>query len=187
MARKPKPKTPREVFAAQVGILRERKGWTQQRLADEMKRLDHPIDRTAIAKIERGDRGVSIDEAFTLAVAFGVSPAALLLPRSGDVRVAPGLDIGGIEALHWFRGVSPLLEDIEDQAALRFFYEEVSDTEAEANRRFPGVHVVFLAAAQAFHLASDPTQIDKLVEVLEHIKEDIAGELRKAKREQKRA
>ena len=57
-----------------------------------------PIDRSSIAKIESGKRGVSLDELFWFAVALDVSPMALCVPRDGvELQVAPTVAAFGWE------------------------------------------------------------------------------------------
>src|SRR5439155_12423737 len=82
--------TPGQVFGEQLEGIRRRKGWTQRQLADEMKRLNVPVGQSAIANIENSSRRVTVDEMMTFAVALGVSPAALLVPRESSARVMVG-------------------------------------------------------------------------------------------------
>src|ERR1039457_2619992 len=107
--------TPSEIFAVEVRATRERNGWAQQQLAPRLAALDCPIDRSTIAKIESGKRGISLDEAFAFAAALGVSPAALALPRgtATDVRVAPKRTVRGYEAHRWLQGRASLFGDDE--------------------------------------------------------------------------
>ena len=62
-------------FGTRVKGLRERKGWTQQQLADHSG-----VHRVTIANLESGRRpAVSLDNGARLAAALGVSLDALLL------------------------------------------------------------------------------------------------------------
>jgi transcriptional regulator with XRE-family HTH domain len=138
----PPAKTPSEIFAVEVRTTRERKGWTQQQLADRLAALDCPIDRSIIAKIESGKRGVSLDEAFAFAAALGVSPAALALPRGTDtdVRVAPNLTVRGYEAYRWLQGRAALIDHDK-----RFYNDARPDFEANAFQYAPLAHHVVQA------------------------------------------
>ena len=104
-------KTSAEIFATEVRATRERKGWTQERLAERLVELGSTIDRSTVAKIEAGKRGVSLDECLIFAVALGVSPSTLVFPRSSKVRLKLAeLSVSQWGALVWWRGVSPLDE-----------------------------------------------------------------------------
>ena len=76
--------TPGNLPRKRVRAVRSRKDWSQQRLADEMELLGVPMDRSAVAKVETGARGVSIDEVFAFALALAASPTALLVPRARE-------------------------------------------------------------------------------------------------------
>jgi transcriptional regulator with XRE-family HTH domain len=160
-------KTPSEIFAVEVRTTRERKGWTQQQLADRLVELDCPIDRSTIAKIESGKRGISLDEAFAFAAALGVSPAALALPRGSDtdVRVAPKRTVRGYQAHRWLQGRAPLLDDNE-----RFYNDARPDFEASAFEYSPWAHdlvkavdalVLWLSEASHEQLWEFPDEIFK--------------------------
>lgn len=103
---------PSSVFGQQVRAVRTHKGWTsQQHLAERLSELSgHDIDRSAIARLETGKRGVSLDEAFAISAALEVSPLSLMLPRdpSQPVAVAPHVTVTGKEAREWARGDEPL-------------------------------------------------------------------------------
>jgi transcriptional regulator with XRE-family HTH domain len=69
--------TPADDFRERVRRLRERRRWSQAELAD---RVHFAVNQSVISKIESGERKVTIDEAFELARAFEVEPAALIAP-----------------------------------------------------------------------------------------------------------
>ncbi len=66
-------------LAAHMRSLRRRKGWSQERLAEETG-----LHRTYIAGIERGLRNPSLKNIVKIAQALGVTPAALLDELQGD-------------------------------------------------------------------------------------------------------
>jgi transcriptional regulator with XRE-family HTH domain len=70
--------TASEAFARHVSEIRKERGWSQQRLADELVTLGVKLDRAAIAKIEHQTRKVSIDEMVAFADALHVHPGRLL-------------------------------------------------------------------------------------------------------------
>jgi len=149
--RTPSP-TPSEVFAEEVKAARRRRGWTQQDLADALDNVGSPIDRSLVASIETKRRGVSLDEALAFAVALGVSPSALALPRDdlGEVRLAPGLSVASGRARLWWQGAFDLGTN-----ATRYFQDSASDVEARAFEVLPEVRNIWRGAAVAIqHLGS---------------------------------
>lgn len=61
-----------ELFAANIRRQRRRKGWTQEKLADETG-----LHRTYISGVERGVRNPTVAIVGRFAEAFGVKPADL--------------------------------------------------------------------------------------------------------------
>jgi transcriptional regulator with XRE-family HTH domain len=80
------------VVAKNVKRWRDKRNLDQQGLADRLAELGWPADRTAITRIERGDRRVTVDDLGLLAVALNVPLSVLLLPiyEGHDVAVAMG-------------------------------------------------------------------------------------------------
>ena len=67
--------------------LREARRLTYRELADRLEELGRPIPTLGLSRIEKGTRRVDADDLVALAIALGVNPAALLLPRdTGAVR-----------------------------------------------------------------------------------------------------
>jgi|SRR5579859_5140407 len=75
-----------EVFARRLHALRRVAGLTQQGLADAMSVAGNTMHRSAIAKIEAGDRAVSIGEAVQLAAVLGVELADLVTEHAADTE-----------------------------------------------------------------------------------------------------
>jgi transcriptional regulator with XRE-family HTH domain len=90
--------------------LRKRHGWTQQDLADELNRLGAQTDRAAVAKVELGQRGLSLNEALQYAVALDVALVHLLVPvdSDDDIAVGPNLTCSPTEMRAWIRGLAPM-------------------------------------------------------------------------------
>lgn len=62
-----------EAFGAGVRALRERRGWTQEKLAEKSE-----LDQTYISGIERGKRNLGFRNLVTVAKAFGITPSELV-------------------------------------------------------------------------------------------------------------
>ena len=75
---------PREVFAARLRETRKARGFSQTELAHRMTERGHPMSRAALLRVERGERGLSLDEALALAAELFVAPAHLLSPPDGE-------------------------------------------------------------------------------------------------------
>ncbi len=67
----------RQVLAQNLKRLRAARGWSQEQLAFEAG-----LHRTFVAHVEREVRNISLDNVERLAMALGVSPAALLTPTT---------------------------------------------------------------------------------------------------------
>lgn len=112
---KPKKETPAEVrvvFAQRLREARDARRWTQQQLADAVAAIGARLDRTTIAKLEKGQREAHVKELVSLAAALDVSPMHLLLPwrLDAEVKLAPKLTVDGFDALKWASGQRPLAE-----------------------------------------------------------------------------
>jgi transcriptional regulator with XRE-family HTH domain len=103
-------KPPSRVLADALADIRGRQGLSAEALAQRLREHGGLLDRAAISKIENGMRGVSLDEALLLAVALGLSPLHLFLPREDDdiVELAPDVRVESIAARRWIRGIEPL-------------------------------------------------------------------------------
>lgn len=100
-------------FTAAVGkrveYFRKRNGLTVQAVADRCAAMNVPLDRSVIAKLEKGLRqGVSVGELIALGKALGVPPVLLAFPLgqedSEQVEVLPGFMANTWEAVKWFTG-----------------------------------------------------------------------------------
>lgn len=77
-----------ERVAANVKQLREARGLRQSDLTDRLTELGHPILSSGIAKIESGERKVTVDDLMALAIALETNPNRLLLsPEGGAVEI----------------------------------------------------------------------------------------------------
>lgn len=73
--------SPDDAFASALRAERERQGITQGALAAEMKTRGHDFRQQTMARIEKGDRRVSVGEAQDLAAALGTTLDELAPPR----------------------------------------------------------------------------------------------------------
>lgn len=112
--------------AANVRRVRELRGLTIYGLASALSAVNRPIAPSAVAKIERKERQVTVDDLTALAVVLGVSPSALLLPltdRTDDsVEVTGGGSVAADTAWDWADGKRPLRMS-GDIGAARLEYE----------------------------------------------------------------
>ena len=74
---------PSEVFAHRLREKRKDRGLTQQRLADMLTEAGVPMSKTALLGIERGTRGLSLDEAIGITTVLNAVPAHMLTPPEG--------------------------------------------------------------------------------------------------------
>ena len=94
-----------------VRTLREHQGLSQQDLADRLKELGIAMDRSAIARLENGRRGISVPEMLFLALALNVAPVHLLVNPDSDEPIAvipDGLPHPPAEIRAWIRGELPI-------------------------------------------------------------------------------
>ena len=169
-----------KTFGARLGELRSARGWSQRQLVEELERAGFTkLDRTAIARIETNGRKVSVDEAVALAVALGVSPFALLLPTSGNVRLTD-TRVEPVEVVSaWLRNSWQLPEppdpDADPEEVQRrridtamLFWQAVPASELAFMNEYPELHLVGLnlrtatVQAQQGHATEVLRQLDNV-------------------------
>lgn len=84
-------RTATDVIAQRVRELRNKRGWSAQRLAEEMAAIGWPWERMVVTKLENGRRqSVSVEEWLALAYLLDVAPIHLLIPLDdGYVQILP--------------------------------------------------------------------------------------------------
>jgi len=122
--RKPRRKanlTADQVVADSVRAVRERHGTSQQELADALG-----WTQSTVARIESGQRAISIGELVALSWALNVAPAYLLSGsfQSGAVPVHKTLQVPPAHMLKWVRGGEPL-----PGLNYRRYFENIPDSE----------------------------------------------------------
>jgi transcriptional regulator with XRE-family HTH domain len=67
-----------ESVAAAIAAHRQRRGWDQRHLAEQVSKAGRPMSASVLGKIESGARRVDVDDLVVLAAALDVPPAQLL-------------------------------------------------------------------------------------------------------------
>jgi transcriptional regulator with XRE-family HTH domain len=125
---------PSEVFRARLREVRRLKRWTQADLAAALVGAGMALGEPAITRMERGPRGVSLDEAIAIAAMLGVSPPHMVVPpEDSDTQLTPRLAVPAADARAWIRGQRPLREADE-----RLFYVQTPPGEADWFPTVPG-------------------------------------------------
>jgi hypothetical protein len=96
--------------AKNVERLRKARNQTIYSLSGELAKVGRPITPSAIAKIEKQQRQVTVDDLVALAVVLNTSPISLLLPALwGDTPIALTSErqLMARTAWRWIRGQSP--------------------------------------------------------------------------------
>jgi hypothetical protein len=78
---------------------------TQGELGARMREAGFPMDKAAVQRVEKGERGLSLDEALAFAVVLDAVPAHLFTPP-GEERVALTrnfYDLDGTDMRTWLR------------------------------------------------------------------------------------
>jgi transcriptional regulator with XRE-family HTH domain len=101
------PRKPSDLLAGQISRYRRERGWSQRVLSNVLsERFDVKIDPATLARLETGQRRITVDEACMFAVALDVPLESLLWPldESEPVSVAPGVSLHPWQALEWSTG-----------------------------------------------------------------------------------
>lgn len=94
--------------------IRQERGLSYAELSRRLEKTGHPIRDTGLLKIEKGDRGIGVDDLAALAVALGTTPNRLLLPdmktdsAEGDCEITPGVAAPASLLWAWAQGEVPL-------------------------------------------------------------------------------
>ncbi|MGW1503747.1 helix-turn-helix domain-containing protein [Streptomyces mirabilis] len=129
-------------YRAQAPGEKTKPGITAQALADRCTSLGMPMDRTVVAKLEKGNRQtITVGEVIVLARALGVPPVALLFDLGDQqaTEILPGESSDTWAALKWFTGEADRLpsdtEQAQDTEPVRLFREHDRSVEAWHDQR----------------------------------------------------
>lgn len=128
------------VAAERIRKARGERGLTQGDLADAVTELGHPMHQSAIAKIEAGQRKITLDDLLVLAVALDVPPPLLFLPidTEEDLALTPKKTAYSWRVWEWLHGEEPLpwssTRVWAQGAEPALLYAEVRDAQKAANR-----------------------------------------------------
>jgi transcriptional regulator with XRE-family HTH domain len=114
---------PKDKIGARIRALRERKGWSQGKLAERLKA--HPQN---VSQIERGARGVSLQQVVRLARVLEISTDEILGQREQDSGL--GSDRRLMRRLRRIQELSPKRRD----ALLKMIDGALSMAESEAEQ-----------------------------------------------------
>lgn len=108
----PEPGAAGRRLSEAVAGLRQARGLSQRRLSARLAALGRPLIPLAVSRLERGERRTDVDDLLALAVALGVNPSALLLPRHVPpgtvVELTPACRVPAGDAWAWADGSRPL-------------------------------------------------------------------------------
>jgi transcriptional regulator with XRE-family HTH domain len=178
---------PSEVFAEQMRIQRDRRGWTQRQLAARLTKLGLVVHQTKIGKWEAGERRITLDEALAISVALDVSPAHMIAGSYSDGRLGqPTIalsdatsPVSAREMRMWVRGQQSLWGQDEKR-----YYTEVAPDEWLAMQR-AGV-IVLLRGVQELVDAWGDDDRESAVEIIESLSDELGRQRRALARETSR-
>ena len=99
---------PSAVFAQRLRETRRARGITQSELAELMTARGRPMSQSALLRIEKGTRGLTLDEAIAFAALLPAVPANLLTPPDGAiVMLTDAMGLRGGEMRDWLRTGDP--------------------------------------------------------------------------------
>ncbi len=180
---------PSEVFAEQMRIQRERRGWTQRQLATRLSKLGLAVHQTKIGKWESGERRITLDEALAISVALDVSPAHMIagsyseagLRRTERLRsVTATTPVSARQMRMWVRGQQSLWGQDEKR-----YYTEVAPDEWLAMQR-AGV-IVLLRGVQELVDAWADDDRESALEMIEALSDELGRQRRALARETSKA
>jgi transcriptional regulator with XRE-family HTH domain len=101
---------PTEVFARRLQDTRTARGLTQTELARRATEAGRELDRAAVLRIEKGQRGIGLDEAIALARILHAVPAQLLTAPEGAFTALTGDEgVDGAGLRNWLVYGEPVL------------------------------------------------------------------------------
>jgi transcriptional regulator with XRE-family HTH domain len=177
-------KKPSEIFAEQMRIQRERKGWTQKQLATRLAKLGFLVHQTTIGKWEAGERRITLDEALGISVALDVGPAHMVAGSYLDATFgrptialsAKTPPVSARQMRKWVRGQQTLWGQDEKR-----YYTEVAPDEWVAMQR-AGVRGLVRAVQDLVDAWADDDR-ESAGEIIEAISDELGRQRRALERE----
>jgi transcriptional regulator with XRE-family HTH domain len=174
---------------------------TAQALADRCAGLGLPMDRTVIAKLEKGTRQtITVGELIVLSRALNIPPVQLLFPigRETETEVFPGESVDTWEALKWFTGeqelipTSPLDNETKTQDAegVRFFreHDRLVDDWWDYRKRLSIIADTKRESLRRFRSEADPDAVDEhMMQLTSQRLREIEADLRELREEMQSA
>jgi transcriptional regulator with XRE-family HTH domain len=114
MEQKQPEQTPQAAaLVERIKALRDKRGWSAERLAQEMRTVGVPWNRGVVTKLETGRRkDVSVTELLALARVFQVFPVHLIVPPDAETYPVTATEsVPARDARDWIRGHAILLGD----------------------------------------------------------------------------
>lgn len=144
-------------------LLREERKLTYTELSARLEEIGRPIPTLGLSRIENGKRRVDADDLVALALALGVNPSALLLPRDGsaddEIELSPVTRHLARIVWQWADGHEPLPEHnspASDAVASRTNLRELMDFREHARP-------VWTGSAPEFDLMARIEELEKQV------------------------
>ncbi|CAN5874289.1 hypothetical protein BH23ACT5_BH23ACT5_09970 [soil metagenome] len=119
---------PGDILADRLRHYRSQRGWSQRDLCQAVgDKFGATINPATVARLETGQRRVTVDEACMLAVALGVPLALLLWPihETEPVNIAPGVSVTPWDAFEWMVGNRGFGVDDQDMKPWMRFREPI--------------------------------------------------------------
>jgi transcriptional regulator with XRE-family HTH domain len=125
-------RSPEHIFMSRLRVIRTTRRVTQRALAARLAELGVKLDYSAVARIEQGARGISLNEAVAIALALEVTLESLLVPSESHERIeaTPAVTVDRDQYRTWVRGgddVTELILQLKEAAvgleAMRSSYD----------------------------------------------------------------
>lgn len=141
------------LVGGRVRKLREERGWTQDQLAGHLRMIGLNWPRSTVAKLERGERAVSLEELLLVAMIFDL-PIADLVPGTADeIALTPLSSVRAGDLSAFLRGeVTPHIRYLDSPLQREHVpraTEAMRRTMARLEARWPKLSAKDLFAAEA--------------------------------------
>jgi transcriptional regulator with XRE-family HTH domain len=167
--------------AGNIARLRKRSGLTARDLAAKLDAAGRSVSQASITRMEQGKKTVTADDLAALAVVFGVSPAALLLPledHSGThVDVTGAGRVPADRAWAWASSEQPLTGPDTQTAAMEYALASLPPRRREARQHPAGQAVEAVRADVTRLIAASSVWVEggghEVLDLADHIRHDL--------------